>query len=84
MKTLKRTALCFLIAIVSQIVFTGCHTAHGFGEDMEGCRPLHPGQNRQIFSTALERTAPKFSASFFFFHEANSPWRTHARMRSFP
>jgi predicted small secreted protein len=35
MKTLKRTALCLLIAIVGQIVFTGCHTAHGFGEDME-------------------------------------------------
>ena len=35
MKTLKRTALCLLIAIVGQIVFTGCHTARGFGEDME-------------------------------------------------
>jgi predicted small secreted protein len=35
MKMLKRTALCFLIAIVGQIVFTGCHTAHGFGEDMQ-------------------------------------------------
>lgn len=35
MKTLKRTALYLLIAIVGQIVFTGCHTAHGFGEDME-------------------------------------------------
>jgi predicted small secreted protein len=35
MKTLKRMAICLLIAIVGQIVFTGCHTAHGFGEDME-------------------------------------------------
>jgi len=35
MKTLKRTAICLFIAIVGQIVFTGCHTAHGFGEDME-------------------------------------------------
>jgi len=35
MKTLKRTALCILIAIVGQIVFTGCQTAHGFGEDMQ-------------------------------------------------
>jgi len=35
MKTLKRTALCLFVAIVGQIVFTGCHTAHGFGEDME-------------------------------------------------
>jgi len=28
-------ALCLLLAIVGQIVFTGCQTAHGFGEDME-------------------------------------------------
>jgi predicted small secreted protein len=35
MKMLKRTALYLLIAVVGQIVFTGCHTAHGFGEDME-------------------------------------------------
>jgi predicted small secreted protein len=35
MKMLKRTALYLLIAIVSQVVFTACHTAHGFGEDME-------------------------------------------------
>jgi predicted small secreted protein len=35
MKTLKRTAFCILIAIVGQIVFTGCRTAHGFGQDME-------------------------------------------------
>ena len=35
MKILKRTVICVLVAIVSQIVFTGCHTAHGFGEDME-------------------------------------------------
>ncbi len=35
MKMLKRMALMLLIAIVGQIVFTGCRTAHGFGEDME-------------------------------------------------
>lgn len=35
MKTLKRTALYLLIAIVGQIVFTGCHTANGFGKDMQ-------------------------------------------------
>jgi predicted small secreted protein len=35
MKTLKRTVLCLLLAIVGQIVFTGCHTANGFGKDME-------------------------------------------------
>ncbi|HEX4262915.1 MAG TPA: hypothetical protein VH597_01140 [Verrucomicrobiae bacterium] len=35
MKTLKRTIICLLLALVGQIVFTGCHTAHGFGEDME-------------------------------------------------
>jgi predicted small secreted protein len=27
--------LCLLFAVVGQIIFTGCHTAHGFGEDME-------------------------------------------------
>ena len=35
MKKMKRMALCILIAIVGQIVFTGCQTAHGFGEDVE-------------------------------------------------
>jgi predicted small secreted protein len=35
MKKLKRTALCLLLVVVGQIVFTGCNTAHGFGEDME-------------------------------------------------
>jgi predicted small secreted protein len=35
MKTFKRTMLCLFLAVVGQIVFTGCHTAHGFGEDME-------------------------------------------------
>lgn len=35
MKTFKRTILCVLIAIVGQIVFTGCHTANGFGKDMQ-------------------------------------------------
>jgi len=35
MKKLKRTIICLLLAVVGQIVFAGCHTAHGFGEDME-------------------------------------------------
>lgn len=35
MKTLKRTVICLLLVIAAQVVFTGCHTAHGFGEDME-------------------------------------------------
>jgi len=35
MKMLKKIALCLLLATVGQIVFTGCHTAHGFGEDVE-------------------------------------------------
>lgn len=35
MKMLKRTIVGLLLALVAQIVFTGCHTAHGFGEDME-------------------------------------------------
>ncbi|HXS67418.1 MAG TPA: entericidin A/B family lipoprotein [Candidatus Polarisedimenticolia bacterium] len=32
---LKRTLILVLIALVGQIAFTGCRTAHGFGEDME-------------------------------------------------
>jgi predicted small secreted protein len=35
MKKIKLTVLGFLIAVVSQMVFTACNTAHGFGEDME-------------------------------------------------
>ena len=35
MKMFKRMMLCLLLAIVGQIVFTGCHTANGFGKDME-------------------------------------------------
>jgi predicted small secreted protein len=35
MKMLKRTVICLLLALATQFVFTGCHTAHGFGEDME-------------------------------------------------
>ena len=34
MKTFKKTVLCLLLAAVSFVAF-GCHTAHGFGEDME-------------------------------------------------
>ena len=35
MKAFKRMMLCVLLAVASQVVFTACHTAHGFGEDME-------------------------------------------------
>lgn len=35
MKMIKRTVIGLLLAIVSQIVFTGCHTANGFGQDMQ-------------------------------------------------
>jgi predicted small secreted protein len=35
MKALKRGLFCVLLAVASQVVFTACHTAHGFGEDME-------------------------------------------------
>lgn len=35
MNQMKRMLLCLLLALVGQILFTGCHTAHGFGEDME-------------------------------------------------
>jgi len=33
--TLKKTLLCLLLAVASLATFTGCRTAHGFGEDME-------------------------------------------------
>lgn len=35
MKKMKRIMLCVLLAVAGQIVFTGCHTAHGFGGDVE-------------------------------------------------
>jgi len=35
MKKKTQVMLCVLVAIVGQIIFTGCNTAHGFGEDME-------------------------------------------------
>jgi len=35
MKMLQRMALYVLLALIGQMVFTGCRTAHGFGEDME-------------------------------------------------
>lgn len=35
MKIVKRTIIALLLAMVSQIVFTGCHTANGFGQDMQ-------------------------------------------------
>ncbi|HEY9509917.1 MAG TPA: entericidin A/B family lipoprotein [Verrucomicrobiae bacterium] len=35
MKTLHKSILCLCLLIASAAVFTGCRTAHGFGEDME-------------------------------------------------
>jgi predicted small secreted protein len=35
MKMLKQVILCLLLAISGVTLFSGCHTAHGFGEDME-------------------------------------------------
>jgi len=35
MNKMKRMLLCLLLALVGQIILTGCHTAHGFGEDVE-------------------------------------------------
>ncbi len=35
MKKINNIALCILLAIAGQIIFTGCNTAHGFGEDVE-------------------------------------------------
>ncbi len=35
MKTVKRGVMCLLLAAMSFVAFVGCHTAHGFGEDVE-------------------------------------------------
>jgi predicted small secreted protein len=35
MNKTKRMLLCLLLAVAGQIIFAGCHTAHGFGEDLE-------------------------------------------------
>lgn len=46
MKKMKQIMLCVLLAVAAQIVFAGCHTAHGFGEDMESA-----GQSIQEHTT---------------------------------
>jgi len=35
MKILKKTVFCLLLAAATLTIFSGCRTAHGFGEDME-------------------------------------------------
>lgn len=35
MKTLTKTITCLMLLVASMAIFTGCKTAHGFGEDME-------------------------------------------------
>ena len=36
MKNVKQAILCLLLAAVTGLtLLSGCHTAHGFGEDME-------------------------------------------------
>jgi predicted small secreted protein len=35
MKLMKKAVLGLFLAAVTVITFAGCHTAHGFGEDME-------------------------------------------------
>ncbi len=35
MKTLTKSVMCLLLLIASVTAFSGCRTAHGFGEDME-------------------------------------------------
>ena len=34
MKAAKKIIVCLFLAALG-VAFTGCHTAHGFGEDME-------------------------------------------------
>jgi predicted small secreted protein len=35
MKTLRKTVICLFLLVAGATAFTGCRTAHGFGEDME-------------------------------------------------
>jgi predicted small secreted protein len=35
MNKMKQMLLCLLFAVLGQVIFSGCHTAHGFGEDVE-------------------------------------------------
>jgi predicted small secreted protein len=35
MNKMKRMLLCLLLAVAGQIVFTGCNTAQGFGQDVQ-------------------------------------------------
>ena len=35
MKALKRMAVCLILLALSVAAFSGCQTAHGFGEDIE-------------------------------------------------
>jgi predicted small secreted protein len=35
MKTLRKTIVCLFLLVAAAASFTGCRTAHGFGEDME-------------------------------------------------
>jgi len=35
MKAVKKIVICLFLAMACAAAFTGCQTAHGFGEDME-------------------------------------------------
>ena len=35
MKAAKKFVVCLFLAALGVVAFSGCHTAHGFGEDME-------------------------------------------------
>lgn len=35
MKNLTKTVIYVFLLAASLVAFSGCHTAHGFGEDME-------------------------------------------------
>jgi predicted small secreted protein len=42
MKKLQKLTLSLFLVVAASSLFTGCRTAHGFGEDME-----HAGQSIQ-------------------------------------
>ena len=35
MKTFKKSMICLFLLALGLMVLPGCHTAHGFGEDLE-------------------------------------------------
>jgi predicted small secreted protein len=47
MKILKKSLICLFLAIMGLTAFSGCRTAHGFGEDIENAgEAIQKGTNK--------------------------------------